>query len=155
MAGKHKKTKFAGMDEKTCIRLLEAHGIKPTSNRILVVKALAAEEAPSSISDLERRLLSVDKSCVFRCLMVFREHHFVHSVEDGDGQVRYELCHRHGDTDDDMHVHFYCRRCHRIFCMENTPVPGVDIPEGFEMESVNYMIKGLCPECARKKGQRL
>jgi len=39
--------------------------------------------------------------------------------------------------------------------MEDTPVPLVAIPEGFRMESVNYMIKGLCPECARKRGQRL
>ena len=155
MAERHKRTTFAVRDENTCIQLLEAHGIKPTSNRILVVRALATEDAPSSISDLERRLLSVDKSSIFRCLMVFREHHLVHSLEDGDGQVKYELCHRHGDSDDDLHVHFYCRLCHRIFCMEDTPVPLVAIPEGFRMESVNYMIKGLCPECARKRGQRL
>ena len=91
MAERHKRTTFAVMDENTCIQLLKAHGIKPTSNRILVVRALATEDAPSSISDLERGLLSVDKSSIFRCLMLFREHHLVHSMEDGDGQVKLSL----------------------------------------------------------------
>ena len=40
------------MDESTCVTLLQQHGIKPTSNRILVVKALAAEEHPSSLTEL-------------------------------------------------------------------------------------------------------
>jgi Fur family ferric uptake transcriptional regulator len=34
--------------------------------------------------------------------------------------------------------------------MEGTPIPLVPLPEGYEMTSVNYMIKGLCPDCARR-----
>ena len=49
------------MDEKTSIKLLSSHDIKPTSNRILVVKALAAEEYPSTLTELETHLISVDK----------------------------------------------------------------------------------------------
>lgn len=36
------------------------------------------------------RLVSVDKSGIFRSLVLFREHHLVHSLEDGDGGIRYE-----------------------------------------------------------------
>lgn len=78
------------MDESTCVSLLQQHGIKPTSNRILVVKALASEEYPSSLSEPCDRLVSVDKSGIFRSLVLFREHHLVHSLEDGDGGIRYE-----------------------------------------------------------------
>lgn len=46
------------MDEKTSIKLLSSHDIKPTSNRILVVKALAAEEYPSTLTELETHLVS-------------------------------------------------------------------------------------------------
>ena len=63
------------MDEKTSIKLLSRHGIKPTSNRILVVKALAAEDYPSTLTELESHLISVDKSGIFRALTLFREHH--------------------------------------------------------------------------------
>ena len=34
------------MDEATCVRLLEEHDIKPTANRIVVAKALAASMQP-------------------------------------------------------------------------------------------------------------
>lgn len=151
-----KNSIFADMDTSTCTQLLERHGIKPTSNRILVLKALAAEEHPSSLGDLERMMLSLDKSSVFRCLVTFRDHHLVHAIDDGEGGVKYELCHSHAADghDDDQHVHFFCERCHRLFCMEGTPAPAVSLPEGFVTLSVNYMVKGVCPDCARKKGQR-
>lgn len=141
------------MDEQTCVQLLEQHGIKPTSNRIIVVKALAAEERPSTMSELENKILTIDKSGIFRSLMLFREHNLVHSLEDGEGCMRYELCHSHSDDgDDDMHVHFYCEQCHQMYCLYDTHIPPVALPEGFRMQTVNYVVKGICPACARKMG---
>lgn len=139
------------MDETTCVKLLQQHGIKPTSNRILVVKALAAEENPSSLTELENKIISVDKSGIFRSLTLFRDHHLVHSIEDGEGGIRYELClSQHDDEDDDMHVHFYCEKCHRLFCLYDIPIPHVPLPKGFTQESENYVIKGICEECNKK-----
>ena len=131
--------------------ILKAHGIKPTANRILIVKALCAERYPVTMGDLERQIHTIDKSGIFRTLMLFKAHHLVHAFESGDGQVEYELCTSHGvDDDEDMHVHFFCESCHRTFCFYDTPIPSVDVPEGYQMETVNYMIKGLCPDCARR-----
>lgn len=139
------------MDEATCVRLLQQHGIKPTSNRILVVKALAAEANPSSLSELEERLVSVDKSGIFRALVLFRDSHLVHTIEDGEGGIKYELCLSHdSDSDDDMHVHFYCERCHKVFCLYDTPIPHVPLPHGFTRQTANYMVKGICADCNRK-----
>lgn len=137
------------MDNTRYVELLEQHGIRPTSNRIVVAKALAEVEHPASIADLERRILTIDKSGIFRSLMLFRDHHLVHALEDGEGGVKYELCHSHDDEeDDDQHVHFYCERCHEIYCLYDMPVPQVEVPEGYEVRSVNYLIKGLCPKCS-------
>lgn len=140
------------MDESTCVKLLQQHGIKPTSNRILVVKALAVEDNPSSLTELEEKLVSVDKSGIFRALVLFRDHHLVHTIEDGEGGIRYELClSDNEDNDDDMHVHFYCEKCHKIFCLYDTPIPHVELPQGFSRESANYVVKGICAECSRKQ----
>jgi Fur family ferric uptake transcriptional regulator len=132
-----------------CERLLVSHGIKPTANRIVVARTLAAAERPMSLSELEYKILSIDKSGVFRTLALFREHHLVHVLEDGGDGVRYELCHSHDghQEDDDQHVHFYCEHCHRTFCLHDTPIPAVTLPEGYEAQSINYMVKGICPEC--------
>jgi Fur family ferric uptake transcriptional regulator len=140
------------MDESTCVKMLERHGIKPTSNRIVVLKALAGEKHPTSISDLERTIVTIDKSGIFRSLTLFRDHHLVHALENGDGKMKYELClSQDEDEDDDTHVHFYCEQCHRLFCFHEMPVPQVDLPEGYVMTTANYMVKGICPQCAKHK----
>ena len=138
------------MSSEDCEALLVAHDIKPTANRIVVAKTLATAERPMSLSELEYKILSIDKSGVFRALTLFREHHLVHVIEDGGDGVRYELCRSHDShaEDDDQHVHFYCERCHRTFCLHDTPIPAVQLPHGYHLASINYMAKGLCPECA-------
>ena len=139
------------MDEKKCTELLNRHHIKPTANRIVVVKALASAGRPMSLSELEYEILTIDKSGIFRSLTLFRYHHLVHVIEDGGDGVRYELClSHHEDEDDDMHVHFYCERCHKTFCLEDLPIPDVPLPEGYEMTTANFVVKGICPQCRDK-----
>ena len=128
--------------------LLEHHGVKPTANRLLIARALQDANRPLSLMELEARLETIDKSNVFRALSAFREAHLVHVLEDAGDGVRYELCHSHDEEhDDDVHVHFYCTHCHKTYCLEDTPVPPVGVPEGFSPESVSYLVKGICPEC--------
>lgn len=128
--------------------LLEHHGVKPTANRLLIARALQDAERPLSLMELESRLETIDKSNVFRALAAFRDAHLVHVLEDAGDGVRYELCHSHsGEHDEDVHVHFYCTRCHKTYCLEDTPVPPVKVPEGYWPESVSYLLKGICPEC--------
>ena len=141
------------MSSAECETLLASHGIKPTANRIVVARTLATAERPMSLTELEYKILSIDKSGVFRALTLFREHHLVHVIEDGGDGVRYELCHSHDGhaEDDDQHVHFYCEQCQQTFCITDVPIPTVSLPDGYVLESVNYMAKGLCPRCASRK----
>ena len=139
------------MNSIECEKLLFRHGIKPTANRIVVTEALVGIHCPMSLSDLENKILTIDKSSIFRVLSLFKERHFVHVIEDGSNGVRYELCWNHSnDADDDMHVHFYCEKCHRTFCFENKPIPLVELPKGYKMININYMVKGICPDCVDK-----
>ena len=136
------------MDHEQIETLLEHHGVKPTANRIVVARTLAEAGRPMSLTELEYKILSIDKSGVFRALTLFREHHLVHVIEDGSGGMRYELCHSHdNEADDDLHMHFYCERCRRTYCLTDTPIPAVNVPEGFTITSANYLLKGICPNC--------
>lgn len=140
------------LTEEHCVQLLESHNVKPTANRIVVVRALAAAMRPLLLAELEAEIGTIDKSGIFRTLTVFKENHLVHLVEDGCQGVRYELCHsRHEDEDDDMHVHFHCTQCHKTFCIDNTPVPVVELPDGYHLSTVNYVVKGICPDCAKQR----
>ena len=130
--------------------LFAQHGVKLTANRLLIAQALEEAGRPLSMTELEDRLETIDKSNVFRSLTAFRDAHLVHVLEDtGDG-VRYELClSHHEDEDDDVHVHFYCIKCHRTFCLHDVPVPPVHVPDGYEPQGVSYLVKGICPECGK------
>lgn len=130
---------------------LRQKGIKPTANRILVLKALSEQPKPVALSDLEKALDTMDKSSIFRVLTLFMEHDAVHAFEDGRGVMQYELCTQIGicnHTDD--HFHFYCISCRRSFCLENVEVPSVCLPIGFVSYSVSFVIKGECADCRRK-----
>ena len=136
----------AEMDETQYIQLLEEHDIKPTANRILVVKALASSMQPLSLAELERRIMTIDKSNVFRALSLFREHHLVHAIEGSGDGTRYELCHSHDhEHDEDQHPHFFCEVCQQTYCLAE-----VALPPGFELRTVNFMLKGICPHCQGK-----
>ena len=136
------------MNTQEIIHKLEAKGIKPTANRILVLKTLEGESNPQSLKDLELKMVSMDKSSIFRTLTLFLEHDLVHSFEDGRGVLNYEVCEEEGKCDHhDGHIHFYCESCHRSFCMEDIHIPSFCLPEGFFPHSVSFVIKGICPDC--------
>lgn len=127
--------------------LLAEHGVKVTANRLLIARALEQAGRPLSMMELEERLESIDKSNVFRTLVAFKDAHLVHVLE-GD-PVRYELCHSHHEGhDDDLHVHFYCVKCHKTYCLEEIPVPSVQVPEGYQVLEESYLLRGICPQCA-------
>ena len=138
------------MDEATCVSLLEEHGIKPTANRIVVAKALASSMNPQSLAELERKIVTIDKSNVFRALTLFKEHHLVHTIEGGSDGTKYELCHSHShEHDDDQHPHFFCEVCQQTYCLEGIKMPALELPEEFEAHTANYIIKGVCPHCRK------
>ena len=139
------------MKQDDYVHMLEQHGIRPTANRIVVASALYRAGRPMSMSELETRIATIDKSGIYRALTEFHKHHLVHSVDAVDGEVRYEFCHRsHSEYDDDRHAHFYCEVCHRTFCIDHVRIPEIEIPEGFMASAVSYTVKGLCPDCASK-----
>ncbi len=116
--------------------------------RILVYEELERAARPLSLRELEERMVTAERSTIFRTLTLFLQHHLIHSIEDGSGAQKYEICRGEGEcTLDDQHIHFYCERCHRTFCLRQTHIPPVELPEGFRPVSVNYMIHGLCPDC--------
>lgn len=143
--------KFADMERQAEI-FLDKSGIKATPNRILVLRTLLKSQSPVGLSELEEALPTMEKSSIFRVLNLFMARHVVHAIEDGRGLAKYEVCMSTGDGhDDDLHPHFYCERCRRVTCLRNIEIPPVELPEGYAMHSLNYMIKGICPECGSRR----
>ena len=46
------------------------------------------------------------------------------------------------------HIHFTCTRCGKTYCLEDFAIPVVTLPQGFQTEEAEYIVKGTCPNCA-------
>lgn len=128
--------------------ILTSHGIKPTANRILVLKELASSTHPINLADLEMSLYPMDKASIFRVLELFSDKEIVHVIEDGSRSLKYELCHgKEHHSFSDQHAHFYCEKCGSVTCLDDVNLRKIDLPEGYRVKSINFMIKGICPNC--------
>ena len=140
------------MDTERYEHLLERRGIRPTAVRLLVLDALVSSGLALSMTDVERLLDTVDKSSVFRAMTLFHEKHLIHAIDDGSGMLKYALCH-HDELHDcsvaDLHAHFRCTGCGKTFCLDRIPIPKVDLPGGFVLDGMNFVLMGLCPDCSR------
>ena len=117
-------------DEAFFVAKLTLRHIKPTATRLLIVRTIS------------------------RTLSLFLLHRLIHAIDDGSGALKYAVCADDCDcTVQDEHTHFYCEHCHRTFCLKQLSVPVVPLPDGFLLNSVNYVLKGLCPECTRKESE--
>ncbi|NCE71413.1 Fur family transcriptional regulator [Odoribacter sp. Z80] len=129
---------------------LSLREIKPTAMRILILKTMLKMQRAVSLTDLENELDSVDKSTIFRTVTLFLSRHLIHGVDDGSGALKYAVCSDSCNCSvEDQHSHFYCEQCRRTFCFKHIHVPLVDLPEGFAVHSINYVLKGICPACRK------
>jgi Fur family ferric uptake transcriptional regulator len=129
-------------------KLLEERSIKPTSSRVLILKAMLGFDRAFNLSDLEITLDTVDKSTISRAIRLFREHQLIHAFDDGSGSVKYSVCSRECQCGiDDSHAHFYCNYCKKAFCLENVSIPPIKLSPVMQIESVNLVIKGYCGQC--------
>lgn len=129
-------------------QLLEHAGVRVSAIRLLVLRTLDTAHSPLSGLEIETALESVDRSSITRTLAIFTEHGVVHTVDDGSGSVKYELCRDnqpHGHNDE--HPHFHCIQCGTTICLDSELMPQIHLPNGYTAISANYVIKGKCEKC--------
>lgn len=128
--------------------ILVSRGVKPTANRILVLKELIRSTHPVNLADLEVALAPMDKASIFRVLELFSEKDLIHVIEDGSRSLKYELCHgKEHHSVWDQHAHFYCEKCGSIYCLDDVILPDIEVPKEYKVKSINFMFKGICPKC--------
>ena len=116
--------------------------------RLLVLKILTEQKTAIGLPELESKFNRAEKSTLYRTLKTFEKNKLVHSIDDGSGIVKYALCQSSCHCSPaDLHVHFYCTKCEQTYCLNNIPVPSINLPTNFELENVNMVIKGVCANC--------
>lgn len=129
--------------------ILREHGVRATAIRVLIMRNMFQLDRAFSLEELYLHLSTIDRSTVFRTLTLFEEHALLHSFEDGSGKRKYCLSCRNGEGSHHNHIHATCRVCGRTYCVHSQDIPSLPAPEGFDVESVNYIITGVCSACKR------
>lgn len=128
---------------------LTQKGINPTAMRLLVLEKLSQQKAAISHKELIALFDRADATTLFRTLKTFLEHKLIHTIEDGTGLIKYALC-QEGCTcsPNDLHSHFYCTYCKNTFCLIDTAIPAISLPQNFVLKEINLVLKGICDSCS-------
>jgi Fur family ferric uptake transcriptional regulator len=127
---------------------LNLKNIKPTAMRQLVLEVLTEQKTAISLHELELIFEKADKVTLYRTLKTFEENKLIHSIDDGTGSVKYALCTETCQCNpQDLHVHFFCTQCQHTYCLNDIPVPSVNLPVHFTLENISMVVKGICSNC--------
>ena len=134
--------------------LLRRNKLKVTQPRLRVLQIISEKETAISQPELEKLLGdTVDRVTLYRVLATFDEKGILHKIFDLNGTATYAFCspdcdeHHHHDE----HVHFICSQCNSIYCLEDFKMPPINLPEGYQLQSVGVNAVGLCAQCKALK----
>jgi Fur family ferric uptake transcriptional regulator len=125
--------------------------INPTAMRILVLESLLKQNYAASLTDIEKSLQPADRITIYRTLKTFTEKGLIHVIDDGTGSPKYAMCAAGCDEGQhhDLHVHFNCIVCKETFCLPNSKIPEVSLPNDFTSTEMNLVVKGICKQCKK------
>ncbi|MFT6417668.1 MAG: Fur family ferric uptake transcriptional regulator [Dokdonia sp.] len=136
---------MAAIDE-----ILHAHGLSKTNFRIELLALFIGSNSSLSVEEIKSRIASTnDKVTIYRALTSFEKNGLIHKVPDKSNLNRYALCqsecsnqgHNHN------HAHFICVSCEETFCIDETEIPQISIPQGYHVNHSNLTLEGECAKC--------
>ncbi len=131
--------------------ILKEKGIKKSAQRIAVINALQSAKRPLGEDEIKVDMGEMyDRITFYRTMQVLVNAGIVHRINVDNFRVEYAL---NADDGDMQHVHFYCRQCHKVFCLKDIPVNHYDLPEGYKEEDCEILVRGLCPSCSEQEAR--
>lgn len=125
--------------------ILSQFAISKTAIRESVIALLIQHKEALSTKEIEQELNGpVDRVTLYRTIKLFEEKNIIHKIILEDGNVKYRLINDHKGV---MHPHFHCINCGKVICLPEIPLPAVDLPEGFSINTQNTIIEGICKKC--------
>lgn len=129
------------------VRALRDRGLRLSTSRRLILKALFAAEQPMSAETLARDL-ELELTSVYRNLETLERHGLIQHVHLGHGAGLYALVGR-GERE-----YLYCERCRSVKALEPRELEDVkaEIEQrfGYRTRFTHFALVGVCPECATR-----
>lgn len=131
-------------------KLLSAHGLSPTPQRLAIFKCVYGRVDHPSVDkvfvELRAKIPTLSKTTVYATMQKLAEEHLIGRVLIEDGEVRY-------DGSAAFHAHFKCRACGHLFDVEVPrphDKPFAQLPRGFRTDDEQLLYYGLCAKCSAR-----
>lgn len=130
--------------------ILKEKKLRNTPFRKEVLELFLQNDHAISIQDIENQLGEHDRITLYRTIKSFIEKGIIHEiVMPGDIKMLAlcdDVCEHEDGIHNHQHIHFQCRKCEKVFCVETTHIPAIDLP-GFTIEEKEIQAKGVCDKC--------
>ena len=135
---------------KEVISLLKKNELRATPVRKELLSMFLKAKNALSNQDIEEQMSDVDRVTLYRTLKSFQEKGIIHRAYDNTDTAKYAACSEHCDAHahHDEHLHFHCSNCDNTFCVDEIPIPKLEMPAGFTAKSTNIMVEGICGACS-------
>lgn len=128
--------------------VLRRHGMRPTAQRLAVLRAVSARPhgTANEIAEVARSEIGViSRQSVYDTLEVLADKGLIRRIQPAGSPARFE------DRVDDNHHHLICRNCSRVVDVEcavgHAPCLTASDDSGFEINEAEVVYWGHCPEC--------
>jgi Fe2+ or Zn2+ uptake regulation protein len=136
-------------DSVDLVRLLHERGQRATPQRLVILRELrrrgrhaTADEIRSAVRD---ELPGTSTPTIYAALELLVELGLARRIDAGAGAALF-------DARTEPHQHTVCRQCGRVDDLDGEldvgPITGAAAAAGFEAQTVELVISGLCADCA-------
>lgn len=131
------------MNEMDIIRIFKSNSFRATPQRIAIYKYLIENPSHPDADQIYKCVLkqhpSFSKTTVYNALSALEKQGLIISIRIDNERIRYDAC-------TDLHGHFICEKCKKIFDFKINDIVCSEI-DGFSIKQKDVYYSGLCPEC--------
>lgn len=125
-------------------------GIHPSLQRVAIMRYLMEHPSHPTVDEVYRSLCptiaTLSRTTVYNTLRLFSERNAARMITIDDHRVCYD-----GDTH--PHVHFFCKRCGRVYDLPAEPAPSNEtkMVGGNRVEDIQLYYRGVCAHCLQEE----
>lgn len=124
---------------------LKAHGIKPSYQRVKIYEYLMNTVEHPTVDNIYNALCgeipTLSKTTVYNTLKTFIEKEIAMVITIDETEARF-------DANKELHGHFKCQSCHRVFDFEIENEESDDSSlDGFDIREKQVFYYGICKNC--------
>ena len=131
-------------------QLLKDKRLRLTSFRKEVLQVFMDNDKAIAVSDIEDALNDFDRITLYRTIKSFIEKGLIHEIVMPGDVKKLALCptegHHEAGAHEHSHVHFQCKKCKEIFCVDVPALPKISLPN-YQIDEIEIQAHGFCAGC--------